>query len=162
LRLARWARHFLQGIPDSICAVWPDSSRAWYVSSRAGIACYFAKQKHYGEAGVPDTRAFRVVGWDADMRAEPPATSAKGNGGRTRRLAVWSAATEIKKQPTLETNSTRGTIDPGVVVRRSGFETTALEMPAGFGQFTITPTCARWVAGSAPTDRRCNPGLHHR
>jgi hypothetical protein len=30
-----------------------------------------------GEAGVPDTRAFRVVGWEADLRAEPHATSAK-------------------------------------------------------------------------------------
>jgi hypothetical protein len=38
------------------------------------------------------------------------------------------------RQLTLETNSTRGTIDPGAVVRRSWFETTALEMPAGFGR----------------------------
>src|ERR1700686_4630164 len=29
-----------------------------------------------GEAGVPDTRGFRVVGWEADLRAEPPATGA--------------------------------------------------------------------------------------
>jgi len=36
-------------------------------------------------------------------------------------------------------NSKRGTIDLGVVVRRSRFETTALEMPAGFGLFTIAP-----------------------
>jgi hypothetical protein len=45
-------------------------------------------------------------------------------------------ATEVHlsyKQLTLETNSKRGTIDLGVVVRRSRFETTALEMPAGFG-----------------------------
>ena len=45
----------------------------------------------------------------------------------------------VSKQLTLETNSKRGTIDPGVVVRRSRFETTALEMPAGFGVFTIAP-----------------------
>jgi hypothetical protein len=40
---------------------------------------------------------------------------------------------------TLETNSKRGTINPGVVVRRSRFETTALEMPAGF----LTRTCGQ-------------------
>jgi hypothetical protein len=47
------------------------------------------------------------------------------------------------RQPTLETNSTRGTIDPGVVVRRSWFETTALEMPAGFGQMHHRASLAR-------------------
>jgi hypothetical protein len=39
------------------------------------------------------------------------------------------------KQPTLEANSIRGTINPGVVVRRSWIETTALEMPAGLQRF---------------------------
>jgi len=49
------------------------------------------------------------------------------------------------------------------MVRRSSFETTALEMPAGFGRIHHRANlCARWVAGPAPTDRRCNPGLHHR
>lgn len=47
------------------------------------------------------------------------------------------------KQLTLETNSKRGTIDPGVVVRRSGFETTALEMPAGFGRIHHRAKLAR-------------------
>ncbi|HZE23100.1 MAG TPA: hypothetical protein VE054_03825 [Blattabacteriaceae bacterium] len=45
----------------------------------------------------------------------------------------------LYKQLTLETMFKRGTIDLGVVVRRSRFETTALEMPAGFGVFTIAP-----------------------
>jgi hypothetical protein len=44
------------------------------------------------------------------------------------------------KQPTLKQGSKRGTIDPSVVVRRSRFETTALEMPAEFGLLTIAPT----------------------
>jgi hypothetical protein len=52
-------------------------------------------------------------------------------------LVGFAANLNTGKQPTLETNFTRGTINPGVVVRRSWFETTALEMPAGFGQFTI-------------------------
>lgn len=47
------------------------------------------------------------------------------------------------KQPTLEANSKRGTIDPDVVVRRSWFETTALEMPAGFGRNHHRATLAR-------------------
>jgi len=62
-------------------------------------------------------------------------------------------ATEVHlsyKQPTLETNSKRGTIDLGVVVRRSWFETTALEMPAGFGLFTIAPILHA-MAGRART-----------
>jgi hypothetical protein len=37
----------------------------------------------------------------------------------------------------------RGTIDPGVVVRRSRFETTALEMPAGFDRIHHCANLAR-------------------
>ena len=40
-------------------------------------------------------------------------------------------------------DSKRGTIDPGVVVRRSRFETTALEMPAGFGRIHHRANLAR-------------------
>src|SRR5690349_9323967 len=32
-----------------------------------------------GEAGAPDTRDLRVAGWEADLRAEPPATGAEGS-----------------------------------------------------------------------------------
>jgi len=46
--------------------------------------------------------------------------------------------------------SKRGTIDPGVVVRRSRFETTALEMPAGFGLLTIA-LILRAIGGRART-----------
>src|SRR5205807_4242108 len=34
-----------------------------------------------GEAGIPDTRDFRVAGWEADLRAEPLATSAEKSFG---------------------------------------------------------------------------------
>ncbi|HEY2912190.1 MAG TPA: hypothetical protein VGK21_02415 [Candidatus Angelobacter sp.] len=70
---------------------------------------------------------------EADSRAEPPATSARGTAGKLACLAVWSAATEIEAAHAGQ-GSKRGTINPGVVVRRSSFETTALEMPAGFGR----------------------------
>src|ERR1051326_5073151 len=66
----------------------------------------------YGEAGVPDTHAFRVAGWDADLRAEPSVTSARKTALKGCRPAVWSGAT-IKKQPTLETRSQTGNNRPG-------------------------------------------------
>ena len=46
-----------------------------------------------------------------------------------RRYAALLVSSQRWKQ-----GSKRGTIDPGVVVRRSRFETTALEMPTGFGR----------------------------
>jgi len=76
------------------------------------------------------------------LRAEPHATSAGRNGGRTRRLAVWSEATKRSSQRWKQ-GPKRGTIDPGVVVRRSWFETTALEMPAGFSRIHHRASVAR-------------------
>jgi hypothetical protein len=35
-----------------------------------------------GKAGVPNTRAFRVVGWEADLRAEPEAIGLSQLGRR--------------------------------------------------------------------------------
>jgi hypothetical protein len=55
-------------------------------------------------------------------------------GPRPRRYAGFLVSSQRWKQ-----GPKRGTIDPSVVVRRSRFETTALEMPAGFGVFTIAP-----------------------
>jgi hypothetical protein len=48
-----------------------------------------------GEAGAPNTRGFRMLGWDADLRAEPPVTGARRSYCRDRCVAVWSAATEV-------------------------------------------------------------------
>ena len=68
------------------------------------------------------------------MRAEPSATSAEQSSGRIGRLAVWSVSDKNNvSSQRWKLGLKRGTIDPGVMVRRSRFETTALEMPAGFG-----------------------------
>src|SRR4249919_585707 len=98
---------------------------------------------------------------EADSRAEPPATRAGRTAGQARRLAVWSRAT-IKKQPTLETRFKRGTIDLGVMVRHSSLKLRHSRCRRDLAYSPSRQSCAQWVAGPAPTDRRCNPGLHHR
>ncbi|MGZ4868648.1 MAG: tRNA uridine-5-carboxymethylaminomethyl(34) synthesis enzyme MnmG, partial [Candidatus Angelobacter sp.] len=48
-----------------------------------------------GEAGAPNTRGFSVVGWEADLGAEPPVTSAeKSLGGK--RLERFGAKRQVK------------------------------------------------------------------
>jgi hypothetical protein len=56
----------------------------------------------------------------------------------------------------------RGTIDPGVVVRRSSLKLRHSRCRRDLACSPSRQCYARWVAGPAPTDRRCNPGLHHR
>src|SRR6476619_6146130 len=80
---------------------------------------------------------------EADLRAEPSATSAEKLSGRTCPRAVWSESDNNVSSQRWKQGSTRGTIDPGVVVRRSRFETTALEMPAGFGRIHHRANLAR-------------------
>lgn len=104
---------------------------------------------HFAETQHATSLMIQRSDGEADSRAEPPATRAGRTAGQARRLAVWSRAT-IKKQPTLETRFKQGTIDLGVMVRRSRFETTALEMPAGFGLLTIAPIL-RAMGGRART-----------
>lgn len=60
------------------------------------------------------------------------------------RDAACCVSTEaLCEQPTLEARFQTGNNRPGVVVRRSRFETTALEMPAGFGRIHHRANLAR-------------------
>src|SRR5205807_8088695 len=54
--------------------------------------CLKFKQRGRG----PDTRGVRVVGWEADLRAEPPASGAKQSLVHRPTQAVWSEATQIR------------------------------------------------------------------
>lgn len=85
---------------------------------------------------------------EADLRAEPRATSAKRNVGRTHRLAVWSTATEIKSSQRWKQNSKRGTIDPSVVVRRSGLKLRHSRCRRDLAESPSRRSCAQWVAGA--------------
>ena len=86
------------------------------------------------------------------MRAEPSATSAeKSQRANLTSSVVWSESDKNNvSSQRWKQGSKRGTIDPGVVVRRSRFETTALEMPAGFGLLTIA-LIFRAIGGRART-----------
>jgi hypothetical protein len=58
-------------------------------------------------------------------------------------LRLYLKYPDGNKQPTLETRFQTGNNRPGCSGPSFWFETTALEMPAGFGQFTIAPIFAR-------------------
>ena len=50
--------------------------------------------KRSGEAGVPGKPGLGLLGWEADLRAQPPVTSAGRFQPGQPSQAVWSAATQ--------------------------------------------------------------------